>query len=242
MKSVIKLSAIILSVLLFASCTSQQAKQQENEKNAGVMLLFAETPVGGTTTGVRIYVNDYFMRIDDATTPEDYILFDRKNEVVNSVVSEGKTIFVIKKRKIALEPPISIEYIETKGESAAMTKRHNGFQAFHYKFEANGENCFNVVAVKDYMPTVVEAFKEFRTVMAGEHAKTMSNIPGEEYDACDLAFNIFESTRHLQHGFPVREWDSKGYQRFLAEAKEGILPPKGFLELPEGYRSYSISE
>jgi len=240
MKLVIKQLVIFFSCLLLISCASQQTEKQAT--NTGQAFVFAETPAGGTSSNVRIYVNDDFMRIDDEATPEDFVLFDRKNQVINSVVAEGKTIFVIKKRKIAVEPPVKIEYTHTKQASSAMTKRHNGLKAFHYKFSANGKSCYNVLAVKDYMPEAVEAFKEFRTVMAGEHSKTMSNIPGEAYDACDLAFNIFESTQHLQHGFPVREWDDKGYQRFLAKAKDNVPPPEGYLKLPEGYRSYSINE
>ena len=241
MKLVIKPLVIFFSCLMLISCASQQTEQQKMAENAGQVFIFAETPAGGTSSNVRIYVNKKFMRIDDGTTPDDFILFDRKNGVINSVVAEGKTIFVIKKRKVNVEPPIKIEYTHTKQASSAMTKRHNGLKAFHYKFSANGKSCYNVLAVKDYMPEAVEAFKEFRAIMAGEHSKTMSNIPGEEYDACDLAFNIFESTEHLQHGFPVREWDDKGYQRFLAKVKDNVPPPEGFLELPEGYRSYSIN-
>lgn len=231
----------LFSILLLSACATQGVGGlDEKSKNPGTFFLFSETQAGSKPVPVRMFINDDYMRIDDSSSPGDFVLFDRKQKIINNVVADGKTIFVIKAKVMDVRKPIEISYTETKQKSSALMKRRQGMEAFHYQFSANGKSCYNVVAVKDYMPDALEAFKEFRQVLAGEHAKTMSNIPGEEYDACDLALNIFESTTHLKHGFPVREWDEHGYQRFLVDAKSNIVIPEEMLQLPEGYTPFSI--
>ncbi|NOX42326.1 MAG: hypothetical protein GXP19_01115 [Gammaproteobacteria bacterium] len=244
MISVFKSALIILSCLVLINCASQGGGETPSVKdsNLGSLFVFSETAPGSAPAEIKMFINDNFMRIDDDNTPNDYILFDRKKKIINNVVSESKTVFVIKEKKIDIEPPIKINYEYVKKASGVVTKNRNGTKAFHYKFSANESECYNVVTVENYMTDALEAFKEFRLMLAGEHSKTMSRIPGEEYDACDLALNIFESSRHLQYGFPVREWDKNGYQRFLVDVRSNLLPPDNLLILPEGYKSYSVSE
>ncbi len=244
------MTLVIKRTLIFFSCFALlNCATQENIKSPpvagpalGNLFIFSETAPGSVPAQVRIYVNDDFMRIDDDNNSSDYVLFDRKNKIINNVVAETKTIFVINQNKLDIKPPIEIKYEHVKKESGAVTKQRGGMTAFFYKFSANGSECYNVVVIENYMSEALQAFKEFRLVLAGEHSKTMGRIPGQEYDACDLAFNIFESTRHLQYGFPVREWDNKGYQRFLIDVKSNVATPDDFLVLPEGYKSYSISQ
>jgi len=238
----IKRTLIIFSCFILINCTTTGGGMQSDKSKSGDLFIFSEKVTGSVPAQVRIFINEDFLRIDDDTTPDDYILFDRKNKIINNVVADGKTIFVIKYKKLDIKPPIEINYEHVKKESGAVTNQSNGMKAFYYKFTANGDTCYSVVVMEDYMPQAVEAFKEFRLVLAGEHSKTMSRIPGQEYDACDLALNIFESTRHLQYGFPVREWDSNGYQRFLINVKPNYAVTDDLLSLPQGYKSYSISE
>ncbi len=245
MASVIKQILIFFSSFALLNCATQENIQSQpvQDPKLGDLFTFSETAPGSPPAQVRIYVNDGFMRIDDDNNPSDYILFDRKNKIINNVVAETKTIFVINHNKLDMPPPIAIKYEYVKKESGAVTKqRSGGMKAFFYKFSANGSECYNVVAIENYMLEALEAFKEFRLVLAGEHSKTMGRIPGQEYDACDLALNIFESARHLQYGFPVREWDNKGYQRFLIDVKNNVNVPDDLLALPQGYKSYSISQ
>jgi len=238
----IKRTLIIFSCFILINCTTTGGGMQSDQSKPGDLFVFSEKSSGSVPALIRIFINEDFLRIDDDTTPDDYILFDRKNKIINNVVADGKTIFVIKYKKLDVKPPIEINYEHVKKESGAVTNQSNGKKAFYYKFTANGKPCYNVVVMEDYMPLAVAAFKEFRLVLAGEHSKTMSRIPGQEYDACDLALNIFESTRHLQYGFPVREWDSSGYQRFLVDVKRNIVVSDELLTLPQEYKSYSISE
>lgn len=240
-----KVILIVASVLISVSCSTQPSVEEKKafETEPGVYMLFSETEPGVSPYQVTIFVNHHFMHIKDNTAKDnDFILLDRDKKTIYNVVAEGKTILVIGPRDVNVDPPIKINYTEEKEESSALVKRRGGKNALHYRFLANNQACYNVVVVEDYLPDVVRAFQEFRQILAGEHAKTIDAIPSDMLDPCDLAINIFEPTRHLQHGFPVREWDEKGYQRFLVDVRENVTPPEGMMSLPVDYTQYSIHE
>jgi hypothetical protein len=117
----------------------------------------------------------------------------------------------------------------------------DGKQATHYRYNANGEHCYDAVTLgKEFMPEVGNAMVEFREVLAGEHAKTVLNTPKELLNACDLALNIFNASAHVKNGLPLREWDQKGYRRFLVNYRTDAEIKRQDLELPSDYTRYSI--
>jgi hypothetical protein len=116
-------------------------------------------------------------------------------------------------------------------------------QATHYRYDADGKHCYDAVAMPaEFLPEVVKAMREFRTTLAGEHASTVGAIPRDMLDACDLSVNIFHATKHLDHGMPIREWDQKGYQRFLVKYKEDLQIDKSEYLIPDNYHRYSITD
>lgn len=240
-RSLLLTIAGLMAAVALAACSSMN-EGAGKPTNVGTVLLFSETQPGTTEAApVRMFINDYFIRIDESGTPGDFILFDRKAGSIRNVVAENKTIFVIEKKPVKVSAPIDIEYTVEKQASSALMKRRDAMKAFHYRHLANGKSCYSTVSIKEYLPDAVQAFREFRRVLAGEHSKTMSNIPGEEYDACDLALNIFHAEKHLDHGFPVREWDERGYQRFLVDVHENVQIPAEMLQIPEGYKPFSVN-
>lgn len=206
----------------------------------GAMVYYTEKEPGLEPNTIGIFVNDSFMRIDDRSAPDDFILFDRKSRYIYSVISKEKSISIITPKPVLAKPPMAIEYTEEKQESAAVPRDADSARGFHYKFLANGKICYNVVVAENYLPGVVEAFTEFRTVLAGEHATALGNLPVDQQDACDLALNIFDPVRHLRYGFPVREWNEKGYSKFLVEVRPAIAVEKQYLELPAAFTRHAF--
>ena len=249
----IKLQSITLIcigaiALLLSACSSAPKlnypvapQEEETPKNVGALLLFSIKEPDAEAYQSRVFVNKEVMVMKDSRTPGDFILFDRKTRTIYTTNSEGETIFVIKPKPVDVAPPIAIDYKETSQPSGAIPKVQN-MQATHYRYDVNGEHCYDAVAMPDeFLPVVVAAMKDFRAVLAGEHAATVNNVPKDMQDACDLAVNIFYATKPYEHGLPIREWDRKGYQKFLQDYKTGItMDPKEY-ELPKDYQQYSIS-
>ena len=182
------------------------------------------------------------MHISDSRSPSDYILFNRAERTIYNVTTSDKTIFVIHDKPLNIKPPIEINYREESQPSGAIPKIEDR-QATHYRFYANDKHCYDsVVLGDDFMPDVLVAMRDFRQVLANEHATTVNNIPKDVLDACDLSVNVFYPNKHMEHGLPIREWDRHGYQRFLKDYRTDIVVPKSIFELPKDYKRYSIGD
>ena len=232
---------VVAGGLGIASCAKDATRGDVPEvdpSKVGVALLYAEKDEGNPESGLRLYVNAEFLRIDDQSAPNDFILFDRKKRTIYNVISSEKSVSVISPKPVTVTAPIPIKFTEEKHESAAVTRGAENKKGFYYKFFANGELCYNVVVAENYLPEVVTAFEEFRTVLAGEHASALGNIPPDRWDACDLALNIFYPVYHLQFGFPVREWNDKGYSKFLREVQTQVVIDPELLKIPADYARY----
>lgn len=228
----------VLGITACATEALQEAEPAVDTSKVGVSLLYAEKEAGSSESALRMFVNAEFIRIDDQSAPNDYILFDRKKRTIYNVMTAEKSVSIISPRAVTATPPIPIAYTEEKNESAAITRGAENTKGYYYKFFANGAVCYNVVVAEDFLPDVVKAFTEFRTVLAGEHATALGNLPPDRLDACDLALNIFYPVHHLEFGFPVREWNDKGYSKFLREARHGVIIDPAQLTIPADYARY----
>ncbi len=231
--------------MLLSSCATLDdtaTGEPPANENLGVALLYQETEPGVDPSMVSVFVNKKFIRIDDQQYPNDFILFDRQTRTINNVVSADQAVYVIGPHAVSEAPPIAINYTEDKQESAAIGRGSDTAKGFHYRFFANGNLCYNVVVAENFLPDVVAALKEFRQTLAGEHIRSVGRLPEEQIDACDLALNVFYPTRHLDFGFPVREWDPSGYSKFLKDVKQGVAVDPGYTHLPDGYKEYPFGQ
>ena len=234
---------------LFISMTACSVFQNVKPKTVaelkaapGNLLIMMERSEGQPTFTTRIFVNEGYMHMSDNRSPADFMLFNRKERTIYNVTSEDKTILVVRDKPVDIDSPIDLDYQEESQPSAAIPKI-NGREATHYKYTANGKHCYDsVVMPKDFMPDVLEAMREFREVLAGEHATTVDRTPKELLDACDLSVNIFYATKHMEHGLPIREWDRHGYQRFLKDYRENLAATEGTFDLPKDFERYSIGD
>lgn len=238
------LIAFALTVMLSACGTTGPATgaKQKDEK-LSVFMVFSERERAGTPLfRSSMYVNDDYIYISDDSSDDGYILFDRQKQTIYSVSHSNKSIFVIKPKEIKIKSPIAIDYQAAAQPSSAIPKV-SGRTATHYRYDANGEHCYDAVTLeKSFLPGVVKALKEYRMVLAGEHASTVLKMPKDTHEACDLAVNIFHATQHLDTGLPLREWDQKGYLKFMVDYKIGFNFDKNKLTLPADYRQFSVTQ
>lgn len=214
----------------------------DDKKNIGTLLIFSEREAGSESFTTRIFVSARYMRMSDSLSPADFVLFNRAERTIYNVTRDEKSILVIRDKPHNVKPPIDIKYEEESQPSNAIPKI-NGRQATHYQYLANGKRCYDsVVLGGDFMPEVLAALREFRQVLANEHANSINNVPREMMDACDMAVNVFYATKHMDHGIPIREWNTRGYQRFLKDYRENIIAPISSFELPKDFKQFSMSD
>jgi hypothetical protein len=92
--------------------------------------------------------------------------------------------------------------------------------------------------VEKLLPDAVQAMRDYRAVMAGEHAKTLDNTPIELQDPCDLTLNIFSPLWLLAKGLPIQEWSPQGKASALLNYKNAAQVDSALFNLPKGYRHY----
>lgn len=241
-----QLLVAMLLALMLAGCGTMGSpgKEKKDDKDLSVLMLFSERERAGTPLfRSSTYVNDDYVYITDNSMDDGgYILFDRHKQTIYSVSPSNKSIFVINPKKVTIDPPIAIDYQVHAQPSSAIPKV-SGRTATHYRYDANGEHCYDAVTLeKTFLPGVVKALKEYRNVLAGEHASTLLRMPSDTYEACDLAVNIFHATQHLDTGLPLREWDQKGYLKFMVDYRIGVDFDKSKLTIPEDYKKFSIEK
>lgn len=238
------LMVVVLSLLMMACETTgptSEGKAKFPDDNKGVFIMFSEREEAGTPLfRSRMFINNKYVYMEDDRFPNDFLLFDRGNQTIYSVTEANKTIFVIKPKDIKDKSPIEITYKEESQPSSAIPKV-SGHKATHYRYFANGKHCYDAVTLeKTFLPEAVAALKEYRQVLAGEHASTVHAMPADTHEACDLALNIYYASKHLDTGLPLREWDQRGYLKFMVDYRLDFEFDEKKLKLPEGYNEFSV--
>lgn len=203
-----------------------------------VMLMYQAQEPGVSPYASRILVTERYVRMDDGVDDGDYLVFDRKKRLISSVTHEEQTVFEIPAREVTQESPLALE-LHTEHVQDDEPQTFAGKEAEYRQLFVNGELCYSVVAVPGLMGDAVRAMREFRVILAGEHAKMLPRLPADMQEACDLALNTFEPEWQLQFGLPLQEWDEKGNQQVLMNYDEALLVDEALFALPQGYKHYN---
>jgi len=212
------------------------------EELDSVMLLYQAQEPGVGSYPSRILVTDRYVRMDDGADDGDYLIFDRKTRLISSVTHDDGTVFEIPPREVTQPEPMPLKI---RSEAVALEKnapRLDGKQPQHRQLYVNDKLCYSVVAVPGLMEDAVQALRDFRKVLAGEHAKTLPRIPADMQQPCDLALNTFHPIWQLQFGLPVQEWDGQGNRQVLMNYKQDFKVDSELFQLPEGYQHYNSDQ
>jgi hypothetical protein len=207
-----------------------------------VMLLYQAQEPGAGSYPSRILVTERYVRMDDGVDTGDYLVFDRKTRLISSVTHDDQTVFEIPPRKVTQPAPMPLklrtEEVVLK-EDAPMVA---GKAPHHRQLYVNDKLCYSVVAVPGLMEDAVQALRDFRRVLAGEHAKTLPRIPADMQEPCDLALNTFHPNWQLKFGLPLQEWDEKGNRQVLMDYKQGFKVDEKLFTLPQGFSHYNSDQ
>lgn len=241
-KAVISLIGLAAMAGLLTGCGDAQAPQTANTGTSNVMLTFVEFEKNIDPYQTRVIVTPDFMRFDDGEGSRDFILFDRKQDVVYSVNSEEQTVMSLKRKHVAATPPFKLNLTEQNLGNMKDAPAIDGKRPMHYRFSANDEHCYDVVAVQGLLPEVVKAMQEFSDLLASDSKLTFNNIPADLHDACDMSMSTFAAGRHLVHGFPIQEWSAKGAGRSLLDYQLNYEPDAALFVLPSEFKHYSVQD
>ncbi len=205
----------------------------------GIVLKYLVQEPGVEAYQSRVLVTAAYMRMDEGGDSDNFVLFDRKQRTIYSVTHDDETVFVIPERPVAIESPDPIARSDNQLETDASMPTVAGHTLSHHQLLVNAKPCQEVVAARGLLSGAVEAISEFRTVLAGEHARILPSIPADVRDPCDLALNIFAPTWQMSFGLPVQIWNEGGDSQALVDFNPAAQLDETLFVLPEGYKRYS---
>lgn len=222
---------IVLMLALLVALPLQAAEMQ------ATVLYYRISEPGIDPYLSRWLITDSFLRIDEGDVADNFILFDRRKHLVSSVVNGDRTVLDIPKRAVDRKPAKSLKQ-ESRTVRDDKLPVVDGKKPIYRELYINDSLCSSVVSVEKLLPDVVNALREYRQVMAGEHAKNMDNTPAELQQPCELSLYIFNPLWTLERGLPIQEWDTQGKAQVLLDYKTGETVDAALFNLPEGYRHY----
>ena len=246
MKTIITSSATLALVTIFlAGCNQQQSSTEQQRlvsKSGATMLNFVEHERSVEPYPTRLIVTKKFLRFDDGEGSADFVLLDRNKDVVYSVNSSEGTVMAVHKKQLDIQPPFKLELTHEQLNDMKEAPAIDGIQPQHYQFSANGDKCYQVIAVQGLMPDVVVALQEFTDLLASDSKVTFNTLPADLQKPCDISMNTFAAGRHLAFGFPIHEWSENGSGRALVDYQLNLQPDANLFVLPADYHHFTVQE
>ncbi|MDH3947785.1 MAG: hypothetical protein OEU74_02380 [Gammaproteobacteria bacterium] len=246
MKTIITSAATLaLVTILLVGCNQQQSATEEQKpvsKTGATMLNFIEHERGVEPYPTRLIVTEKYLRFDDGEGSADFVLLDRGKDVVYSVNSEEETVMAVHKKQLEIQPPFKLELTFKQLSDMEKAPDIEGIKPKHYQFSANGEKCYEVIAVQGLMPDVVTALQEFTDLLASDSKVTFSSLPADLHNPCDISMNTFAAGRHLRFGFPIQEWSVNGSGRALVDFQLNYQVDEALFVLPADYHHFTVQE
>ena len=235
--------ALIATLLVGCDKAQETTVEQKSVPETGATLLnFVEHERGVEPYPTRLIVTDKFMRFDDGEGSRDFVLLDRDKKVIYSVNSGEQTVMAVHQKQVEVQPPFKLELTHKQIDDLEQAPDIEGIQPLHYQFSANGQKCYEVIAVQGMLPNVVTALQEFTDLLASDSKVTFNTLPADLHDPCSISMNTFAAGRHLAFGFPIQEWSVNGSGRALVDFQANYQPDEALFVLPGDYRQFTVQE
>lgn len=240
---------VILMTMVLVACSDNneqpapdaKSMQEHLKKATTSMLLYDVLEPGVDPYQSRVIVTDNFIRLDENNDGNDFVLVDRKKQIVYSVSNDNDAILVVNRRAVEIPAPMElILSVDKKQDESA--PQINGKNVVHYVFKVNGEPCNDAMIAEGLLMSTTQALSEYRYILAGQHASTLESVPADVRNACDMASHIFHPDRHLQYGLPVQESDYSGYKRSLVDFDDDWTAAPELFVLPAEFGRFTIDE
>ncbi len=223
-----KIALTVTYSLLLLACTSGHAELK------GTVLWYVEREAGIQPYRVRYIITPDFMRSDEGDDEGAFVLFDRDQRQIYSVVPQNRTILHLDGTgELPQVPPeVSIDVKRSIDENAP---RVAGKTPVKLELLAAQQLCYSAVVVAGYLEQARDALQEWARALAIRQSRTLAATPREYQTPCFLARYIYASDFHLQHGMPLADWSEDGQRRELIEYEDEVEVDQGLFELPDDY-------
>jgi hypothetical protein len=222
----------------FALCASL-AWGQVCAGDGATVLWYTEQEAGIEPYPVRYIVTTDFMRSDDGRDDGDFLLYDRGQHKIYTVVQETRSVLEV--GGAAQVPPVSQELsVSVREQIDQEAPEVAGVAPLQVELIADGELCHSALVAPGLLEPVRLALREFSLALAARQSQTLDRTPPEFRTPCFLARYLYASDFHLARGMVLAEWNAQGDRRELTGYESGVAVPASLFALPDGFRRIAV--
>lgn len=180
---------------------------------------------GDPAYATRLLVTPEFLRMDGGEDDGDFVLLDRRQRQVISVMRGNRLAMVFVPGTVPAPPPNWKARLAAQA-GAPGTRR--------FSLTVNGVVCSEGVAARRAAPDVARALAELKAILAATQYRVWKDSPRELQHDCDLANQVWESDATLKLGLPLEEREFSGKTRQFESESTAPFRPELF-RVPDDY-------
>lgn len=184
---------------------------------------------------VRYIVTPDYMRSDDGQDAGDFMLFDRHQRRIYSVVRDNRSVLEIDGNGRLPEKPRTLQFA-VRERAARQAPKIAGQSPLEVELLAGGEVCRTALVIPDFLETVRVALQEFSQALAVQQRRTLAHTPVDMQTPCFLSRYLYATDFHLSRGMLLADWDSAGERRELTGYENSVTVDDGLFVVPGDYK------
>ncbi len=228
-----------LCLLIPGLSAGQTSGEIDDEQSGVTLLLFQEQESGISPYPVRMLMNDRFLRIDEGEDAGDFVLYDRAEGKISSLVHESRTILTLQGAGPLPETPEALqlqihEAVDTEAPKVA------GRSVHAFAMEAEGTLCLEAYTVPGLLVDAARMLSDYAQVLASGQARDQERTPESMRTPCYLARYLYAPAAQLGQGIAIQEQDYAGWGRSLVDYQEDLAEREEWFLLPSDYRTIEL--
>lgn len=198
------------------------------------ILWYVEQEPGIDPYRVRYIVTDDYLRSDDGRDDGDFLLFDRSQDMIYSVVPESRTSLELDGNGVVPEAPAEIG-LRIKQSVDDNAPKIGGRSPLALQLFAGGELCHSAMVAPGFLDNERQVFQALSRALAVQQTRTLNNTPVELRTGCFLAYYLHAGDFHLRSGMVLAEWGPDGKRRELVGVEDDVMVSPALFIVPDDY-------
>lgn len=215
--------------------------QAEDVNVQATILWYVEQEPGIDPYRVRYIVTQDYLRSDDGIDGQDFLLFDRGQRTIYSVVPQNRSVLQIVGDGAVSDAPPELA-IRVNRHADTQAPRIGNKQPVKLELSAGDSVCKSAVVAPGLLEGEREVFLEFSQVLAAQQLRTLNNTPPELRTDCFLARYLYAHDFHFKAGMLIAEWSPQGERRELVDIEERVTVPASLFDIPDSYSIMQVGE
>ena len=191
-----------------------------------IALRYIDRDPGDPPYATRILVTPDFMRMDGGEDDGDFVLLDRRRQVVINVMRDNKLAMVFSPGVLPPRPAGWKARLET----------HQTARGTRFSLTLKGVVCSEGVASRHAAPDAARAMAELKAILAATQYRVWKDSPRAMQHDCDLANQVWDAGATLTLGLLLEEREFTGRTRQIERETRQPLQPELF-RVPDGMAS-----